>query len=153
MTYVWDAVSQIALRDSSQVLCEESRYTRDFATKTRQSEHQNITIRENQTSQVKELSAFLHMGRCESLVSLKSFLLYAPHLSGACVLSFLIRSLPIMHCGGDCRGFWLDSRHPVSNLSFLRAHSQAAVRWRLDGRNILCLLKWQAALFSLTRPN
>ena len=33
-----------------------------------------LLIKENQTSQVKEFSAFLCMGRCKSLDSLKSFL-------------------------------------------------------------------------------
>ena len=39
-----------------------------------------------QTSQVKEFSAFLCMGRCKSLGSLKSFLSYASQLSGASTL-------------------------------------------------------------------
>ena len=33
-----------------------------------------LLIKENQTSQVKEFSAFLYMGRCKSLGSLKLFL-------------------------------------------------------------------------------
>ena len=49
-----------------------------------------LLIKENQTSQVKEFSAFLYMGRCKSLGSLKSLLGYAPQLSGAKALCFLI---------------------------------------------------------------
>ena len=45
-----------------------------------------LLVKENQISQIKELSAFLHMGRCKSLGSLKSFLLYASRLSGASIL-------------------------------------------------------------------
>ena len=45
-----------------------------------------LLIKENQISQVKEFSAFLCMGRCKSLGSLKSFLGYAPQLSGASIL-------------------------------------------------------------------
>ena len=37
-----------------------------------------LLIKENQTSQVNEFSAFLCMGRCKSLGSLKLFLWYAP---------------------------------------------------------------------------
>ena len=47
-------------------------------------------IKENQTSQVKEFSAFLCMGRCKSLGLLKSFLWYAPQLSGTSILCFYI---------------------------------------------------------------
>ena len=48
-----------------------------------------LLTKENQTSQVKEFSAFLCMGRCESLGSLKSFLRYVPQVPGASILSFL----------------------------------------------------------------
>ena len=41
-----------------------------------------LLIKENQVSQVKELGAFLHVGRCNSLDSLKSFLWYAPQYLG-----------------------------------------------------------------------
>ena len=43
-------------------------------------------------SQVMEFSAFLCMGRCKSLGSLKSFLWYVPHLSRASILYFHILS-------------------------------------------------------------
>ena len=42
-----------------------------------------LLIKESQISQVKECSAFLYMGRCKSLGSLKSFLSYASQLSWA----------------------------------------------------------------------
>ena len=45
-----------------------------------------LLIKENQTSQVKEFSAFLCMGRCQSLGSLKSSLWFAPQLPGAAFL-------------------------------------------------------------------
>ena len=51
-----------------------------------------LLTKENQTSQVQEFSTFLCMGRCKSLGSLKSFLSYAPQLSGARILGFLIQS-------------------------------------------------------------
>ena len=44
-----------------------------------------LLIKENQMSQVKEFSIFLCMGRCKSLGSLKSFLLYASQRSGASI--------------------------------------------------------------------
>ena len=47
-----------------------------------------MLIKENQTSQVKEFSAFLCMGRYKSLGSVKSFLSYESQPSGASVLCF-----------------------------------------------------------------
>ena len=47
-------------------------------------------IKENQISPVKEFSAFLYMGRCQSLGSLKPFLWQAPQLCGANIACFLI---------------------------------------------------------------
>ena len=53
------------------------------------SEHRRVLlIRENQVSQVKEFSAFLCMGRWNSLGLLKSFLSCASQLSGASILWF-----------------------------------------------------------------
>ena len=69
-------------------------------------------------SQVKEFSAFLCMGRCKSLGSLKSFLWYAPRLSGASVRCFLRAPL-----GSGCS--LMAARWQVffvSFLSSLRAH-------------------------------
>ena len=53
-----------------------------------------LLIKENQISQVKGFSAFLCMGRCKSLGSLKSFSepSRAPQLSGAYVLCFPLGS-------------------------------------------------------------
>ena len=70
--------------------------------------------KENQIFQVKEFSAFLCMGRCKSLGSLKSFLWYAPQLSGAsiqCIL--LILSLLGVHMWewGGWSVWWLDGGH------------------------------------------
>ena len=39
-------------------------------------------LKENQTCQIEAFSAFLYMGRCKSLGSLKSFFSCAPQLSG-----------------------------------------------------------------------
>ena len=50
------------------------------------------------TSEVKEISVFLCMGRCKALCLLKSFLWYAPQLSGACILYFhILRVLRAHH--------------------------------------------------------
>ena len=46
-----------------------------------------LSVEENQISQVKEISAFLSMGRCKSLGSLK-FISYASQLSWASILCF-----------------------------------------------------------------
>ena len=51
-------------------------------------------IKENQTSQVKQFSVFLCMGRCKSLCSLKSFLFCASQLSGARFIFFPILGSP-----------------------------------------------------------
>ena len=57
--------------------------------KNRQSDIQrSLLIRENQTSQVEEFSAFLCVGRCKSLGSMKSFFWYTPQLSRASILFF-----------------------------------------------------------------
>ena len=45
-----------------------------------------LLIKGNQISEVKEFSAFLCMGKCKSLGSLKSFLSYASPLLGASIL-------------------------------------------------------------------
>ena len=66
---------------------------------------------------IKKFCTFLCMGRCKSLGSLKSFLSYAPKLSGvsilcSCILSFL---------GAHPRGEWLqsDACYMAGGLSFL----------------------------------
>ena len=63
-----------------------------------------LLTKENQTSQVNEFSTSLCMGRCKSLGSLKSVLSYAPQLSGARILGFLIQSPFRVHHWG-----WLQS--------------------------------------------
>ena len=67
-----------SLSDSSEGLLQKVRkepgHMGVSATKTRWLEHQKITVKENQVSQVNEFSAFLCMGRCKSLGSLKLFL-------------------------------------------------------------------------------
>ena len=55
-------------------------------------------IRENQICQIKEFSTFLCIGRCKSLGSLRSFLWYAPQVSGASLLCFHILSVLRAHC-------------------------------------------------------
>ena len=67
-------------------------------------------IKEKQITQAEEFRAFLYVGRCKSLGSLKSFLWYAPQLLGANILCF------------------------IHILSFLRAHHREWLQWwLLDG--------------------
>ena len=102
-TEVWDTASQITLRDCSAEVRGEPGYIQALTTRL-------LLIKENQISQVKEFSAFLCMGRCKSLGSLKSFLWYAPQLLGANILCF------------------------IHILSFLRAHHREWLQWwLLDG--------------------
>ena len=71
-----------------------------------------LLIKENQTSQVKEFSAFLYMGRCKSLGSLKLFLWYASQLSGASILCFSHPELPWGSPKGVAAVWWLlDGRY------------------------------------------
>ena len=67
-------------------------------------EHQMITVKENQMSQIKEFNAFLYTERCKSLGSLQSFLWYAPQLSEASILCVHILSF----LRAPCRQ-WLQS--------------------------------------------
>ena len=62
---------QITLRNCSEEALGGARVNRSFAGSW---ECQKIIVKGNQISQVKEFSAFLCMGRCKSLGSLKSFL-------------------------------------------------------------------------------
>ena len=110
----WDTTSQITLRDCSGEAREEPGYTGLSAPKTRLLEHQKIMlIEENQTSHVKEFSAFLCMGRCKSLGLLKSFLWYAPQLSGDSILCFLILSSLRVHCRCGCNVMAWRLQHPL----------------------------------------
>ena len=76
---------------------------RSLKKKNQQSEHWKITVKENQTSQVNELSAFLWVGRYRGLGSLKSFLWYSPYLSRASILSFSILNPLRSHSQGSYR--------------------------------------------------
>ena len=49
-----------------------------------------LSVKETQTYQVNDFSAFLCLGRGKSLGSLKPFLPYVPQLCGASILSFLL---------------------------------------------------------------
>ena len=75
-----ETASQITLRDCSEEARREARIYRSFCNKRPGSQNiKGLLLRkENQMSQVKEFSAFLCMGRCKSLGSLKSLLWYAP---------------------------------------------------------------------------
>ena len=62
---------------------------------------------------------------------------YAPQLSGASVLYFLILSLfrMLLWGGASLSGWWLDGRHPGSSLNSLRAHICGGcnvLAWRLQ---------------------
>ena len=89
----------------------------------------SLLIKENQMFQMKEFSAFLCIGRCKSLGSLNSFLWYAPQLSGARILCFLILSSLRAHCLGSCNvmAWWL--QHPLFTDM---AGSILVLRWVLQ---------------------
>ena len=132
----WGLKPRSSLSDSSEGLLwrgkGEARICRSFATKTWYSKRL-LLIKENQTSQVNEFSAFLCTGRCKILGSLKSFLWYAPQLSKASI-SLFPSQVPL----GLSVGGW--------------GWAGAAVNdWWLDGHNIFCLLIWQTA-FLFHRP-
>ena len=61
-----------------------------------------LWIKENQVSQVREFSAFLYMGRCKSLGSLKSLLSYASQLSEATCLCFHLPSSSGLSVSSGC---------------------------------------------------
>ena len=111
----WKAASQLTLRDRSKEARVEPGY---IGVLQQRADSWNIKklllIKENQTSQAKEFSAFLCMGRCKSLGSLQSFLRCAPQLPGARSLFFPILSpLRGTACGGLrwLRSWWL--HHPL----------------------------------------
>ena len=81
---------QITLTDCSEEARREARIYGSFCNKVMK---RFLLIKENQISQVNEVSAFQCMERGKSVGSLKSFLGYAPQLSGAGILGFLILSL------------------------------------------------------------
>ena len=77
-TRAWETASQIALRNYSEEVREEPGYIGEFLLKNRVDEHEKITANhKKRTSQVSDFRAFLHMGRCKILGSLKFFLRYA----------------------------------------------------------------------------
>ena len=81
----------------------EARLSRSLQQKGGSLNIKNILwIKENQIAQVKEFSAFLCMGRCKSLGSLKSFLSYASQLCGVSVLCFHILSSSMLTAGSGC---------------------------------------------------
>ena len=105
-----------------------------------------LLIKENQISQVKEFSAFLCMRRCKSLGSLKSFLCYAPQLSGASILCFLILSFLKLHRWGGCSltmARW-PAGIPCVHPEFPQPYGVAAIS---DGCYILCSLLWQTIFY------
>ena len=62
-----------------------------------------LLIKENQASQVKEFSAFVCMGRCKSLGSLKPFLSYASQPSGVSILCVSHSpQIPVLTIGSSC---------------------------------------------------
>ena len=94
-------------------------------------------------------------GKMQSLGSLKSFLLYAPQLSGASILCFAswASSACTVGCGyGYCP---LDVAEGILPASWVASGLtvRAALMWWLDSCSILCLLIWQVAflvhIFSL----
>ena len=79
-TIAWEIASQIGLRDCTKELTEEPWYIVVSLAKKKKKKvkHQKNRAKDkSQTSQVNDFSAFLFMGRCESLGLLKSFLRYA----------------------------------------------------------------------------
>ena len=85
-------------------------------------------------SQVKEFSAFLCMGRCKSLGSLKSFPSYASQLSGASILCF---SHPELTLESSCNLMAVSWQVFFSFLSALWLTLEGWNRWWLWH---LCLL-------------
>ena len=64
-------------------------------------------IKENQISHIKKFSAFLYMGRCKSLGSLKVSLSYASQLSGVSIQVFSHPELPWGSWQGLPAVWWL----------------------------------------------
>ena len=90
-----------------------------------------LLIEENQISQVKEIGAFLRMGRCRRLGSLK-FISYASQLSWASILSFFPPSwAPLgLTIGNSCGLMATRSQIFFSFLSALRVQQHT-----LEGHN------------------
>ena len=86
-----------------------------------------LLIKENQTSQVKEFSAFLCMGRCRSLGSLKSLLWFASQLSGA-FSPWVPRGSPAQ----ISLVYWHASKYSASQVP--RAKVEAVLKWDVKPR-------------------
>ena len=93
-----------------------ARIHKHFTTKTRLSEHQKITIKENQISQINDFSTFLCKGRCQGLRLLKSFLWYAPYLTPVTCFFPILSSLSVHHKGL----YWLMAWWPQYPLFALK---------------------------------
>ena len=79
-TIAWETLSQMALRNCSKEVVEETGYIGNFIEKKTKCmvKHQKITSNHKKPdTQINDYSAFLYMGRCKSLGSLKPFLGYA----------------------------------------------------------------------------
>ena len=136
-TAAQETAFQIALRNCSEEVRGELGYIGVFQQRASSPERQKDRI-----SQVKEFSAFLCKGRCKSRGSLKSFLWYAPQLSGASILCFHILSFLRAH-----RWEWLlmAARWQVFFPSWVSSEltssrGRAAIA---DDCDILRLLIWQ----------
>lgn len=70
----WRVGSEKALRDHSKEVREDPGYVGVLQQKSGSKNTKLPLIKENQTPQVNEFTAFLYMGRCRGLGSLKSFL-------------------------------------------------------------------------------
>ena len=148
-TSAQDTASQVALRDSS----EEAGWSQDIRVFVQQRPGSwdlisLLVIKENQTSQVREFSAFLSIGSFKSPGWLVLFLGPAPQLSRASVLYFLILSFFRVYSQGDGCSDWLllvGIQFPAWVSSGLTV-GVALMQW-FDGCNVLCLLIRQAMLF------
>ena len=148
-TSAQDTASQVALRDSS----EEAGWSQDIWMFVQQRPgswdlKSLLVIKENQTSQVREFSAFLSIGSFKSPGWLMLFLGSAPQLSRANVLYFLILSFFRVYSWGDGCSDWLllaGIQFPAWVSSGLTVGVDL-MQW-LDGCNVLCLLIQQAMLF------
>ena len=148
-TSAQDTASQVALRDSS----EEAGWSQDIWMFVQQRPgswdlKSLLVIKENQTSQVREFSAFLSIGSFKSPGWLMLFLGSAPQLSRANVLYFVILSFFRVYSWGDGCSDWLllaGIQFPAWVSSGLTVGVDL-MQW-LDGCNVLCLLIQQAMLF------
>lgn len=110
----------IALKNCSKDLMGVSGYIGDFQQRAGSWNIKKLLlIKESQISQVKEFIAFLYMGICKTVSSLKPFLWYGPQLSEVSILCFHIL-FPQGSPWGVSAVWWL--LDGFSFLSFLRVH-------------------------------